>query len=67
MPLFFITLTCSKEWAEFRQVLTAGQEPSDSPVWTSPTVAGERNSHLVYKEVWGTKVTAFTWWSFRNV
>eukprot|EP00961_Rhodomonas_salina_P016358 220069-Rhodomonas_salina.1 len=34
MPLFFITVTCSKEWKEFRRVLTAGQDPSDSPVWT---------------------------------
>lgn len=35
MPLFFITVTCSKEWKEFHRVLTAGQDPSDSPVWTA--------------------------------
>ena len=35
MPLFFITVTCSKDWPEFRRVLTEGQEASDSPVWTA--------------------------------
>lgn len=46
MPLFFITLTCSKEWAEFRRVLTAGQEPSDSPVWTSRIFNAKLNVFL---------------------
>ena len=35
LPLFFITVTCSKSWKDFDDVLLPGQDPLDSPSWVS--------------------------------
>ena len=46
MPLFFITVTCSENWAEFRRVLTMGQKASDSPVWVARVFNAKLNSFM---------------------
>ena len=46
MPLFFITVTCSENWPEFRRVLTLGQKASDSPVWVARVFNAKLNSFL---------------------